>query len=627
MYFSWNYCIIKTIMYKFKILKIYLNGGLYMEIDTKDIIAGTLTNIVEDSLLGAWGKVKKFFKDMNEKDSIKYGIAYRNYLRNTKLKNSKIKTLIYRHSPRDLYSFYECIGVKCNGKVINTCNINNLIRLNKKIIISGTGGIGKTTLLKHLFLNTIEETSFIPVLIELRSFNILDNKEISLYDEIYKNLCDNGLNLEKEYFEFSMKEGGYVILLDGYDEISSEKVAKISKAIRELSNKYNNNHFIVSSRPTEEFIGWNDFLEMNSCILSKQQALSLIKKIDFDEKVKEIFYKELDRELYSKYRSFASNPLLLTIMLLTFENRAAIPDKLNDFYEQAFAALFNMHDATKDAYVRDISSELGCEDFKSIFSYICFKSFFADEYEFTESGLQKYIMDARNKFKNINFDIEAFQDDLIKSVCMIVKDGLKYRFSHRSFQEYFSAVYTCKLTDDIQNRLLSNWIKEADLIKIESYFTMLFNLQSEKVNKIIFSPGIVQIEELYNMYGFSVEFLKKIFKSVSSRRIKKKNQYIISLRIKDKYLCYILMLTCRLNNYKVLDETEINSNTAKKLYEKNDREDLSFDDALEFISEEELLKDIKWFEEQVQFAIQVLRDNENQAINRKRKVASILDEL
>ena len=314
-------------------------------------------------------------------------------------------------------------------------------------------------------------------------------------------------------------------------------------------------------------------------------------------------------------------------MLLTFENRAAIPDKLNDFYEQAFSALFNMHDATKDAYVRDISSDLGCEDFKSVFSYICFKSFFADEYEFTESGLQKYIKEAKEKFKNINFDIEAFQDDLIKSVCMIVKDGLKYRFSHRSFQEYFAAVYTCKLTDDIQNKLLSNWIKEADLIKIESYFTMLFNLQSEKVNKIIFSPGIIQLEALYNKCGFSVDFLKNMFDTIAVRKMGKKEEYSTSLFIKDRYLCYTLRLTCRLNNYKELEQSSIKSNTAKSLYERDNGEDLTFEEALATISEEELLEELKWLENQVKFAIHILRDNESQSINRKRKVASILDEL
>lgn len=124
---------------------------------------------------------------------------------------------------------------------------------------------------------------------------------------------------------------------------------KLSNEIKAVANKYSDNKYILSSRPTDDFIGWNDFIEAECMQLNKDQALSLIKKLDFDENVKKNFYRELNNVLYEKYSSFASNPLLLTIMLLTYDNRASIPDKLNDFYEQAFATLFNMHDATKDS--------------------------------------------------------------------------------------------------------------------------------------------------------------------------------------------------------------------------------------------------------------------------------------
>ena len=157
--------------------------------------------------------------------------------------------------------------------------------------------------------------------------------------------------------------GRYIILFDGFDEVNREKIQKITTEITDLSNKYPQNRYIITSRPTDDFLGWNDYVEMQSMELSKEQALHLIEKIEFDENVKKIFYKELDETLYDKYQSFASNPLLLTIMLLTFDNRASIPDKLNDFYEQAFATLFNMHDATKEAYVRDIRSGLGLRRF------------------------------------------------------------------------------------------------------------------------------------------------------------------------------------------------------------------------------------------------------------------------
>ena len=416
-----------------------------LKIDNNEVITNATAKVVEDAALACWNKIKNYFRDVNAHDEINMGTAYEEYLKNTTNKNSKIKTLIYRHVPKDLYSFYECVGVRYAGNVVDTSSINNILRFGNKIIITGTGGIGKSTLLKHLFLNTSKDTPYIPILIELRTLNVIDSEKISLYSILYKNLIDNGFKMEDKYFEYSLEEGAYVILFDGYDEVNKNNMQRVSSEIISLSGKYPKNKYIISSRPTDGFVGWNDYVEMGAMALTKTQALDLINKIDFDQTVKEIFYKELDRSLYEKYKSFASNPLLLTIMLLTFDNRASIPDKLNDFYEQAFATLFNMHDATKEAYVRDIRSKLGCEDFKLVFAYFCFKSYFAGDFEFSEGQLYEYLSSAKAKFENVQFKIEDFKEDLTQSVCMLVKEGITYRFSHRSFQEYFAAWYTCKL--------------------------------------------------------------------------------------------------------------------------------------------------------------------------------------
>lgn len=311
-----------------------------MYIDNNEVITNATAKVVEDVAMGLWNKIKTFFKDVNAHDEINLGYAYEEYLENTLNKNSKIKTLIYRHVPKELDSFYECVGVKYNGCVVDTSSINNIIQYGNKIIITGTGGIGKSTLLKHLFLNANKDTQYIPVMLELRTVNIMEIEKISLFEIIYNNLVNNGFKMERKYFEYSMEEGAYVILLDGYDEVNKDKMQKVSSELIFVSGKYPKNKYIVSSRPTDGFVGWNDFVEMESMELTKEQALNLIEKIEFDETVKKIFYKELDKRLYDKYRSFASNPLLLTIMLLTFDNRASIPDKLNDFYEQAFATVY-----------------------------------------------------------------------------------------------------------------------------------------------------------------------------------------------------------------------------------------------------------------------------------------------
>lgn len=603
--------------------------GIY---ETK-IFTDVATNLIEDVIKGAWSKVKKIFVDLENELDLEYGIAYEKYLQNTMNKYSRIKTIIYRRVPQDLYSFYECVGVECDDEIIDTNNASNIFEKYSKVIITGTGGIGKSILLKHIFLNSIQTTNFIPVFIELRSFNSYELKDISLKNILYKALTDNGFNIEIKYFENSLEKGGYTILLDGFDEVNRELSNKVSSEIKSFSDKYKNNNFIVSSRPSEEFIGWNDFVEMSALPLTKKQALSLIEKLDFDKTVKEIFYKELNDNLYDEYESFASNPLLLNIMLLTFNNHASIPDKLNDFYEQAFSTLYNMHDATKDSYVRDIRTKLGCEDFKLIFSYLCFKSYFNDEYEFSEHQLRKYISKAIEKYPSIKFNIDDYIEDLTQSVCMLVKEGLIYRFSHRSFQEYFAALYTCKLTDDIQSKLLISWIKESNVFT-DSYFSMLFNMQGEKVNKIILSPGIKELMSLYENKGFSIAFLKELFEYAKiSRRIGKdgKSNYSLSLFIKNEYICSVLRLTCNLNRYSYNttgkdDENYIIEKIIKsKGYHSN--VEFTFDELSDIISEEELLCALDWLKRQVEFTISIYNNCNMMNIKNKRKVSSILEEL
>ena len=50
-------------------------------IDSQQFLTNVATNIVEDSAKNAWNKIKKFFKDLDTKDSIRYKTAYEKYYR------------------------------------------------------------------------------------------------------------------------------------------------------------------------------------------------------------------------------------------------------------------------------------------------------------------------------------------------------------------------------------------------------------------------------------------------------------------------------------------------------------------------------------------------------------------
>jgi len=605
-------------------------------LDINKISAEVITDLAKSTARTLYKKLVDYIVDIQKKDEVDFGYAYENYLNYAKVVHEKIKTLLYRHVAKEIYSFYECIGLKRSGTVIDTSDINNVLEIGNKIIITGTGGIGKSVMMKHFFLNTLQNTNYVPVLVELRGLNEFDEKNINLIDYIYSVMERLKFRLERNYFDYSLETGCYVILLDGFDEVKNELSKQVTSQIFALSEKYPENHYVVSSRPLEEFMGWNQFEELHSMSLSKKQALSLIKKIDYEQHIKEKFYKELDEYLYDKYKTFASNPLLLTIMLLTFENRVSIPDKLNDFFEQAFTTLFHTHDATKGGYKRDIQSKLGYEDFKSVFSYFCFKSFFNSDYKFSENQVLEYISMAKKKnIIETNFNSMDFLKDLTNSVCMLIHEGLDYRFSHRSFQEYFAALYTIQLDDSQQKRFLKLWLQDNSYRITSSYLDMLYELQPSRFIKNIITPGIMELQELFKNNGESEEWLiNLLYENVCVKKYKS-GEKRCAVTIKEFYFHDMIVRACNIGGlYKNLNDEMKQKNTEQenaliKILEKEYgiNKEVEFNELKEKGYINEMLQSLHWIMERYKFAVSYIESMNKDSLAHKKKFSSMLEEL
>lgn len=459
------------------------------------------------------------YNDFRRKESVKWKECFRDYIEIVYNSNYLVKTLLYRHEGKPLYSFYECMDVEYNEENISIEDIKNIIEIGNKLIISGLAGMGKTMMLKYLLLKSIDNSKYIPMLLELRTINDMNIEQIDIEELLYQKLCGKKFNLEKRYFEYSLEMCEYFILFDGYDEVRGDRRMKVMEQIKEFSDKYPYNYYLMSSRPEEDFINWNGFKEIEVIPLSLAKAVSLIAKLDYDKQVKQKFVKELQDKLYEKYQSFASNPLLLTMMLMTYEVNGFVPDKRNDFYEMVFATLFNRHDAHK-GYRREIRCKLGESEFKNLFSFICFRSFFKGEYDFSESKLLEYIRLGMEKYNlKERFDEREYFKDLENSVCLIMKDGLYYRFVHRSFQEYFAAVYTTALSDYEQQKLIKCTMKRKKIFSVyENYLEILGELQRKRFERNILYPILKELKTEYEENGSSEEWLFK--KNFTRLRVK-----------------------------------------------------------------------------------------------------------
>ena len=257
------------------------------------IFTGCFKSILEKYADPILKKAVEISKDEWEKFKVDFDISFRGYLKNSYDKYSRIKTILYRTEPKYIYDFFEIPFLK---KERNNCfkanNANSVLDISNFVIIQGTGGIGKSTLMKHLFINELEQKDLIPIFIELKDINDLE-KDYEINDIIFEKLDNLGSKLNEKYLEYALKSGCFMFLLDGYDEILLQKKDAFFKKLDSFCDKYPKNFYIISSRPYSEFIEFQRFTVLVTCPLNKVQAISLINKIEFDVDIKQRFLSAL----------------------------------------------------------------------------------------------------------------------------------------------------------------------------------------------------------------------------------------------------------------------------------------------------------------------------------------------
>lgn len=464
-----------------------------------------------------------FIKDKYGKASISTGNAFKLYLKNSELRYNKIKTLADLSEPRELEGhkgIYVDVFVKYKERKIPVSTIDSLTQVSNNIIIVGSGGSGKSMIMRHLFLNTHHRGELIPILVQLRQISDKDDKN-ALLNLIHSSIESFDLKLDHSQLEYSLRTGKYLILLDGLDEVKEEIRRKTELLIQKLSEKYPKNKYVVSSR--REGVNFSELVTytlMKVCPLEKEQAINLAKKLGQRNEKTDEFSKLLDIELYDKHIDFASNPLLLTMMYITFIDNNMIPEHLTDFYDNAYDALYKRHDANKDGlFNRDYKcTMLGEKEFKDLFSYFCFQTYFRQQYEFSKDEICLYIQKGieRLSLQNLINKAENFFDDIKDIVCLIVDDGNKYKYAHRSFQTYFAAYYTSvHVADNQQKQFLKQEISREYSAR-EDFFSMLYRLEGERFISNILEPGIKDVLNIIeNEESDSFALLKIYCQSIS----------------------------------------------------------------------------------------------------------------
>ena len=356
------------------------------------------------------------------------------------------------------------------------------------MVITGGGGCGKSILMRYLFLSSIKTGDKVPIFLELRELN---QSKQSILSFIQANLQENHFKLDEEYINKALKNGHFAIFLDGFDELARGLRKDYSKQIQQLAKLYDKNIVIVSSRQDEEFSAWANFSVFHINPLDLEQACELVKKLPFEESFKRKFLRDLRETLFERHRSFLSNPLLLSIMLLTYGESADIPNRLNIFYNQAYEALFQRHDALKGAFQRERISNLNIQDFAKVFSAFSIQTYDKRLFQFTRSQALEYLEKSK-AFTSLAYDSNDYLFDALQAVCLLIEEGLMIVFAHRSFQEYFTARFLVDTQPEIQEKLIEKYSKN---ITQDSVIGLLYEMKPELIEKLLIIPTLEKLEQ------------------------------------------------------------------------------------------------------------------------------------
>lgn len=454
----------------------------------------------------------RVYKKADAKIQTTINTAYKKYLDNVSEKYSKAKSFFIRNQPTYLYNYYVSTSIKCESKVFKEPKFTPLISFNKKIIITGSGGCGKSIIMRHLFLDCIKSKKYVPIFVELRELN---SNEKSLDELILDNLDNHGFKISQDYIDISFKDGHFCLFFDGLDEVVFNKRDSIVSSIIKISIKYKKCPLFLSSRNDEIFGKFEEFSIFQIEPLTLNNATELVKKLPFDVAIKNKFNQDLNKGLFEKHQSFLSNPLLLSIMLLTYSEHAEIPTKLSSFYNQAYEVLFQRHDAHKGAYVRQKKTSLDMQDFSRVFALFCLQTYEKRAFTVSRTDTISYIEKSLGKLK-FNESPEDYLEDLLKAACLLIEDGLDISFSHRSFQEYFVARYISISPPEIQQKLIERY--STGLIN-DNIINLLIEINSIPVERYLIIPVLQKLFTKFQVRksiteNIALKILKETYSSI-----------------------------------------------------------------------------------------------------------------
>jgi predicted NACHT family NTPase len=396
-------------------------------------VTRTLSPVVSDLYKGAKGKAKESLQKL----AIATGTKK---LARALLKIESVKTIWSPDKELSIYEFYypSRICKEDEFEEIEVKNINQLPPGN--LVIQGIVGQGKSIFMRYLASTAMrdEEYCTIPIFLELRTLS--DKKNI--FQSIGRFFESVGLEFSPELFEYLASSGKIILLLDGFDEISSDVLKDVIDEIEFMQVRYQEMRIIISSRPNNDIQLVSGFKVVDLSILTARDYDPFLRKLKVTT-TKRVELIDAIAESSSSVGGIISTPLMMTLVVLVYEAEREIPPTLPEFFEKMFHVVFTRHDRLKLGFSRDHYSGLSERQLQQLFEAFCFMVMqLGAGRSLTNEQFNEAFDLAQDYAEGCECEVSNFRKDIIKVACLMLEEGVnEVTFLHKSIVEYYAAAF------------------------------------------------------------------------------------------------------------------------------------------------------------------------------------------
>jgi hypothetical protein len=316
------------------------------------------------------------------------------------------------------------------------------------LMVLGGPGAGKSTFLRRMGLEALKgkkgkfQHPCIPVFIELKKFN---TGAINIEKEIAEEFRICGFPSHEAFTATALEQGKLLILLDGLDEVPTERMNEAIRQIQNFVDLHDQNRFITSCRVAAYRHNFRRFSDVAMADFDDAQIEKFITNwFRSEPQTGQDCWQKLNNEEHRSAKELTQTPLLLTLVCLLYQRSRKFPTNRATLYERALRVLLEEWAAEKGIPHEDLYRGLDTKRKEMMLSEIAHHAFQADRLflpkrEITDQ-IEQLLKEMLPDEKFIDGTAVLKSIEVQHGVLVERAEGI-YSFSHLTLQEYLTAQY------------------------------------------------------------------------------------------------------------------------------------------------------------------------------------------